>query len=47
MTKKLDLNKTGHVIFKNQLNLWINFDAALHITKTIKVHSLMHNLIGD
>ena len=47
MTKKLDPNKTGHIIFLNQLNFLINFDVALHVTKTIKVHILMHNLMGD
>ena len=47
MTKKLDPNKTRHIIFLNQLNFLINFDAALHVTKTIKVHILMHNLMGD
>ena len=46
MTKKLDPNKTGHN-FLNQLNFLINFDATLHVTKTIKVHILMHNLMGD
>ena len=47
MTKKLDLNKIGQIIFLNQLNFLINFDAALHVSKTIKVHILMHNLMGD
>jgi len=43
----LDPNKIGHTIYYNPLNFLINFDVALHVTQTIKVHILMHNSIGD